>query len=56
MTDTAAPAAVADAPVTLGAPACDVCGHPMTSHDRISTRFCDATQAGALSRGCICRL
>jgi hypothetical protein len=36
--------------------ACFVCGHPMSAHDAIGTRFCAATAAGALSRGCICHL
>jgi hypothetical protein len=58
MSETAAPAdvTVLDAPIAVAAPTCDVCGHPMSAHDRISSRFCDATQAGALSRGCICRV
>jgi hypothetical protein len=34
---------------------CDVCPHPAASHDRIGQRFCDATLAGAVTRGCICR-
>lgn len=38
-----------------GEPACDVCPHPLASHDPIGLRFCRATTAGATSRGCICR-
>ena len=33
---------------------CDVCSHPMSAHDTISARFCAATVAGALARGCVC--
>jgi hypothetical protein len=31
------------------------CGHPLDHHDAIATRFCDATLAAALPRGCICK-
>ena len=31
-----------------------VCGHPRSLHDAISTRYCDATVTGGLSRGCVC--
>jgi hypothetical protein len=30
------------------------CGHLDSAHDVIAARFCAATQAGALTRGCIC--
>jgi hypothetical protein len=33
---------------------CDMCPHPLDQHDAIAQRFCTATAAGALSRGCIC--
>jgi hypothetical protein len=33
---------------------CDICSHPLDQHDAIAQRFCTATSAGALSRGCIC--
>lgn len=36
-----------------GCPACD---HDLERHDAIGRRFCDATLAHALQRGCICRL
>ena len=39
-----------------GAPA-DVCGrcpHPLSVHDAISLRFCRASGAGDLHRGCAC--
>jgi len=35
--------------------ACSVCPHPVRAHDAIGTRFCAATMAGALARGCACR-
>ena len=34
--------------------ACAVCPHQVTAHDRISLRFCHATQASATTRGCVC--
>ena len=37
-------------------PMCDVCAHAISGHDVTATRYCDATQANALSRGCICQL
>lgn len=33
---------------------CEVCAHPFTDHDPIARRYCSATLANALSRGCIC--
>lgn len=33
---------------------CPVCPHPTNAHDPIARRFCSATRAGALSRGCQC--
>ena len=33
---------------------CAVCPHPIDSHDRISLRFCQATQATVTTRGCVC--
>jgi hypothetical protein len=33
---------------------CDVCGHPLTSHDPIAERYCRATLHNGLSRACIC--
>ncbi len=35
-------------------PQCAACAHDMTAHDPIGVRFCAATTAGALSRGCVC--
>jgi hypothetical protein len=34
--------------------ACAVCPHLLSTHDAISSRFCDATQAAATTRGCVC--
>lgn len=36
--------------------ACMACGHPMKSHDRISSRYCDATIEHATTRKCICQV
>ncbi|WP_221888176.1 RGCVC family protein [Geodermatophilus aquaeductus] len=36
-------------------PACGVCPHRVDDHDAIALRFCRATLAGALDRGCVCR-
>lgn len=47
---------VSDAPRTA-VPAdggCGVCPHALGDHDRISLRFCQATQAAATTRGCVC--
>jgi hypothetical protein len=33
---------------------CAVCEHDLADHGPISHRYCRATQAHALSRGCIC--
>ena len=33
---------------------CTVCNHSLVVHDAISQRYCEATQANALSRNCIC--
>jgi hypothetical protein len=34
---------------------CIACHHPHDSHDAIASRYCQATVAQALTRGCICR-
>ncbi|QRP47907.1 RGCVC family protein [Amycolatopsis sp. FDAARGOS 1241] len=34
--------------------ACPVCPHESNSHDAIASRFCAATAAGELHRGCAC--
>jgi hypothetical protein len=41
-------------PAVDEAGACAVCPHALASHDRISLRFCHATQAAATTRGCVC--
>jgi len=33
---------------------CAVCPHRLADHDNIGQRFCQATQANALTRKCIC--
>lgn len=33
---------------------CAVCPHLWEAHDRIGLRYCTATAAGALNRGCVC--
>lgn len=33
---------------------CDACSHSLAAHDRIETRYCAATTAGGLDRGCLC--
>jgi hypothetical protein len=33
---------------------CPACPHPANAHDAISRRFCTATEAGHLQRGCLC--
>src|SRR4051812_15252709 len=33
---------------------CEVCAHSMADHDPIAGRYCSATLANALTRGCIC--
>jgi hypothetical protein len=40
---------------TLAGARCTVCEHDLDAHDAISLRFCQASQARALTRGCICR-
>lgn len=33
---------------------CAVCPHPLDAHDRIGLRYCTATAASSVSRGCVC--
>ena len=40
--------------VALLVETCDVCDHQQTEHDPIARRYCAATLANALTRGCIC--
>lgn len=53
MTEAPPQATGSDTEVLTG-PACAACPHGRDAHDRIGTRFCAATIAGALSRGCVC--
>jgi hypothetical protein len=34
--------------------ACAACPHDREAHDAIGTRFCSATSARGLHRGCVC--
>jgi hypothetical protein len=34
---------------------CVSCPHPLADHDPIGLRFCRATRAGDITRGCVCR-
>jgi hypothetical protein len=56
--DTGAPATASGASRTQGAVAervsCVACSHDAIDHDAISSRYCQATQAQALARRCIC--
>jgi len=36
------------------APDCAACPHPLRFHDPIAARFCTASAAAQLSRGCVC--
>ncbi|SFR27928.1 hypothetical protein SAMN04488564_11239 [Lentzea waywayandensis] len=55
---TSEPLTTDSAPVLTTDPApvlaCDVCPHPWHEHDPLGVRYCTATAASALSRGCIC--
>ncbi|MGI8880708.1 MAG: RGCVC family protein [Jatrophihabitans sp.] len=33
---------------------CGVCPHELANHDPIAARYCRATQAGVLTRKCMC--
>lgn len=33
---------------------CSACKHPWEKHDALGVRYCTATTAASLSRGCIC--
>lgn len=37
------------------APGCAACPHPIDDHDAIAQRYCRATVAAELDRGCACR-
>ncbi len=42
------------APVARDHLVCSACPHEWGMHDPIGTRFCAATVAGGLRRGCVC--
>ncbi|MCW2698138.1 MAG: uncharacterized protein JWR62_3223 [Modestobacter sp.] len=44
------------APLTEDGARCGACPHPLDAHDPIGLRFCRATRAGDISRGCVCRV
>jgi hypothetical protein len=43
-------------PRSVDDPRCAVCPHPVDDHDAIALRFCRATLAAPIDRGCVCRL
>jgi hypothetical protein len=51
---TSTPAEIVPRPETTAEGACATCPHPLDAHDPISLRFCSATRAAALTRGCVC--
>jgi hypothetical protein len=46
----------AGTPGSLDDPRCGVCPHPVADHDAIALRFCRATMAAAIDRGCACQV
>ena len=50
----APPAATASPTAVPAAPACAACPHDRDAHDAIGTRFCSATTAHGIHRGCVC--
>jgi hypothetical protein len=42
------------AEITPTSALCASCPHPLADHDALSLRFCTASAASGLSRGCIC--
>jgi hypothetical protein len=44
-----------EVPVDVSSGQCAVCDHHLDAHDAIGRRYCEATQAQALARVCICR-
>ncbi len=53
--------ATLDEPITTTGPevttvaTCDMCVHPLDDHDRVARRYCAATSANAMDRGCVCK-
>lgn len=48
------PAPLAPDSASHAQPSCPSCPHPADGHDPLARRFCSATQAGELQRGCLC--
>lgn len=55
-TSQAAPRIASDPPDggTPDVATCSACPHLLATHDAIGARFCRATTANTLSRGCVC--
>ena len=53
-TPAASPSATGSAAEARSGPACAACPHDRDAHDPIGARFCSATIARGLSRGCVC--
>jgi hypothetical protein len=49
-------AAVIDSQDTEASPTCATCPHPQDTHDVIAARYCAATLAMAITRGCVCKV
>ncbi len=49
------PVVPTSAVTTAAGALCDACPHPLAAHDPIGLRFCHATVAQAITRGCSCR-
>jgi len=37
-----------------GSDPCETCGHPLSMHDAIGIRWCEATTLGVGQRACLC--
>lgn len=48
------PTATPVLPVPAVEEVCEMCPHALRAHDAISLRFCAATRAAAMTRGCVC--
>jgi hypothetical protein len=46
---------VAVQPAQSAEPQCAVCQHDLARHDAVGLRYCQASEARSLTRGCICR-
>lgn len=51
-----APTTTLPVPETGAEARCGSCPHPVSAHDPIGLRFCRATRAGDIHRGCVCRV